>query len=51
VLDASVLDIRSRALLFRASGTSKVKRGSTAVDSSSEMRNASTEASKWRPRN
>jgi len=43
VLDASVLDIRSRALLFRASGTSKVKRGSTAVDSSSEMRNASTE--------
>jgi rhombotail lipoprotein len=43
VLDASVFDIRSRALLFRGSGTSKVKRGSTMVDSTTELRKASHE--------
>ena len=41
VLDANVFDIKSRALLFRASGASRVKRGSTAVDSTQELRKAS----------
>jgi rhombotail lipoprotein len=43
VLDASVFDIPSRALLFRASGSSSIKDSSTAVESSRKLRSASRE--------
>jgi rhombotail lipoprotein len=43
LIDASVFDIRSRALLFRAAGQSTVEGSSTAVDAATELRRASTE--------
>jgi rhombotail lipoprotein len=42
VLDASLFDIRSRTLLLRASGTSKLTRSATSVDASRAMRRASS---------
>ncbi len=41
VMDASVFDLKSRALLFRASGQSEVKRSSTAIDVPRSLREAS----------
>ncbi|MGE3667918.1 MAG: rhombotarget lipoprotein [Steroidobacteraceae bacterium] len=40
VMDASVFDIPSRALLFRASGTSTLQGSATAIDSPRELREA-----------
>ena len=41
ILDASIFDIGSRTLLFRASGSSSIEEGSTIVDVSKTMRTAS----------
>lgn len=43
MLDATVLDVRSRALLFNASGSSKVEKSSTAIDLARAERDASLE--------
>lgn len=41
MMDASIFDLKSRALLFRASGQSQVKRSSTAIDLQRSLREAS----------
>ena len=41
ILDASVFDIPTHTLLFRASGSSSIKEGSTAVDAPKKLRSAS----------
>jgi rhombotail lipoprotein len=41
VMDASIFDLKSRALLFRASGQSQVERSSTAIDVQRSLREAS----------
>jgi rhombotail lipoprotein len=43
MVDASVFDVRSHALLFNAAGRSKIEGSSTAVDAPVELREASAE--------
>lgn len=43
LIDASVFDLGSRTLLFRASGSSEVEKGATAVDALQAQRDASRE--------